>query len=227
MARTGERRIQIAPSILAADLTGLGEQVREAEAAGADAIHIDVMDGRFVPRITFGPLIVEAVRRVTSLPLDVHLMIEEPEQHIDEFIAAGADTLIVHVESTAAIGAVLEQIRASGARAGATLKPGTGLEALEPVLAEVDQVQIMSVNPGWGGQPFIPESLERLRATREQLQALGLDAVLEVDGGVNAKTAAAVVEAGAELLVAGSAVFNDRESVGAAMARLRGAIGER
>lgn len=227
MARSGGRRIQIAPSILAADLTRLGEQVREAEAAGADAIHIDVMDGHFVPRITFGPLMVEAVRRVTSLPLDVHLMIEEPEQHIDEFIAAGADTLIVHVESTATIGAVLEQIRAAGARTGVTLKPETELAALEPVLAEVDQLQIMSVQPGWGGQPFIPESLERLRATQEQLQALGLNAVLEVDGGVNAKTAAAVVEAGAELLVAGSAVFNDRESVGAAMARLRGAIGER
>ncbi len=218
-------RVRIAPSILSADFTRLGEQVREAEAAGADAIHVDVMDGRFVPRITFGSLIVEAVRRVTSLPLDVHLMIEEPERQIEHFIAAGADTIIVHVESTREVQRVVEQIRAGGARAGVTLKPGTGLEALAPALPEVDQVQIMSVNPGWGGQAFIAESLERLRATREQLRKLGLNAVLEVDGGVNAKTAAAVVKAGAELLVAGSAVFNGREPVGAAMERLRGAIG--
>ena len=216
--------VRIAASILAADAARLGEQVGEAEAAGAAAIHIDVMDGRFVPRISFGPLVVEALRRVTTLPLEVHLMVESPERQVEEFIAAGADTVIVHVESTWHVHRVVEQIRAGGARAGVTLNPGTDLGALEPLLAEADQVQVMSVNPGWAGQAFLPASLERLRALRAQLRERGSAAVLEVDGGVNAETAGAAGAAGAELLVAASALFNDRESVGAAMARLRAAF---
>ncbi len=213
MASTGKRGVQIAPSILSADMTRLGEQVREAEAAGADAIHIDIMDGQFVPRISFGPLVVEAVRRVTSLPLDVHLMIESPEAQVDEFIKAGADTLIVHVESTQQVHRIVQQIHAGGARAALTLNPGTALSALEAVLGEVEQVQVMGVNPGWSGQSFIPETIDRLAAMRDRLAELGLNAVLEIDGGVSVETIAAVVGAGATLLVAGSAVFNERESV--------------
>jgi ribulose-phosphate 3-epimerase len=219
-----DRRVEIAPSILSADLARLGEQVREAEAAGADAIHIDVMDGVFVPRITFGPVVVAAVRSVTSLPLDVHLMIEAPERQIEEFVAAGASTVIVHVESTQLLGEVVRQIRAGGARVAVTLKPDTALSALDAVLPEIDQVQVMSVNPGWSGQSFMPESLERLEAVRTSLARLGIDAVLEVDGGVNEETVASVVAAGANLIVAGSAVFNGRESVAVSMGRLRSAI---
>lgn len=226
MASAERRGVEIAPSILSADITRLGEQVREAEAAGADAMHIDIMDGQFVPRITFGPLVVEAVRRVTSLPLDVHLMIQQPEAQVDEFIRAGADTLIVHVESTQQVHRVVQQIHAGGARAAVTLNPGTALSTLEAVLGEVEQVQVMGVNPGWSGQRFIPETVERLAVMRDRLAELGLHAVLEVDGGVSEETAAAVVRAGATLLVAGSAVFNDRESVAASMGRLRAAIAE-
>ena len=222
--RMAGRGVQIAPSILSADMARLGDQVREAEAAGADAIHIDVMDGVFVPRITFGPIVVEAVRSVTSLPLDVHLMINAPERQIEHFIAAGASTVIVHVESTRQLGDVVRQIREGGARVAVTLKPETELGELDAVLAEVDQVQVMSVNPGWSGQPFIPESLARLQAVRRSLERLGIDAVLEVDGGVNEQTAASVVAAGANLVVAGSAVFNERESVAVSMRRLRSAI---
>lgn len=221
-----KRPVRIAPSILSADFARLGEQVREAEAAGADFIHVDVMDGRFVPPITIGPLVVEALRRATTLPLDVHLMIEEPERQIEAFIGAGAGTVIVHVETCPHLHRTVQQIKAGGARAGVTLNPATGLDTLVDIMPEVDQVLIMSVNPGWGGQPFIAGSLERVRRVRAMLDAMGSGAALEIDGGINEKTAAAVVEAGADLLVAGSAIFNARESVGAAMKRLRGAIGE-
>ncbi len=218
------RPIRIAPSILSADFAHLGDQVRAAEAAGADMIHVDVMDGRFVPPITIGPLVVESLRAVTSLPLDVHLMIVEPERQIDAFAAAGAHSITVHIEACPHLHRTVQQIKSGGARAGVTLNPATSVETLRTVLPEVDQVLVMSVNPGWGGQQFIPASLEKLKAIRVMLDTIGSKAALEVDGGIQEKTARAVVAAGADLLVAGSAIFNDRESVGEAMARLRASI---
>ena len=218
------RPIRIAPSILSADFAHLGDQVRAAEAAGADMIHVDVMDGRFVPPITIGPLVVESLRAVTSLPLDVHLMIVEPERQIDAFAAAGAHSITVHIEACPHLHRTIQQIKSGGARAGVTLNPATSVETLRTVLPEVDQVLVMSVNPGWGGQQFIPASLEKLKAIRVMLDTIGSKAALEVDGGIQEKTARAVVAAGADLLVAGSAIFNDRESVGEAMARLRASI---
>ena len=216
-------RVRIAPSILSADFARLGEQVHAAEAAGADLIHVDVMDGRFVPPISMGPVIVAALRRVTSLPLDVHLMVEAPERQIDQFAEAGATMLIVHVESCPHLHRTVQQIKATGAKAGVTLNPATNVFTLKDILREVDQVLVMSVNPGWGGQAFIPQSLDRLQAVRAMLDGIGSAASLEVDGGINEKTAAAVVQAGADILVAGSAVFNERESVEEAIARLRAA----
>lgn len=216
--------VQIVPSILSADLGRLADQVREAAAAGADAIQIDVMDGHFVPPITFGPSIVAAVRAATDLPLEAHLMVANPEDQIDAFIDAGAQTVIVHIEATPHMHRLAQSIRERGARAGVTLNPGTPLTALESVIAEVDQVQVMGVNPGWGGQPFIPATLDRVRALRAWLDRIGLDAALEVDGGVNESTIASVVQAGATMVIAGSALYNDRESVADAMRRLRGAL---
>ncbi len=216
--------LQIVPSILSADLTRLGEQVREAEAAGAAAMQIDVMDGHFVPPITFGPLVVQALRQVTTLPLEAHLMVARPESQIDAFIDAGAETILVHVESTSHVHRLVQSIHARGGRAGVTLNPGTPLTALDSVLADVEQVQVMGVNPGWGGQPFIPTTLERVRSLRERIDGLGLPVAVEVDGGVNEQTIAAVAAAGATMVIAGSALFNGREPVAEAMARLRRAL---
>ena len=221
------RKIELAPSILAADWTRIGEQVREAEAAGVDAISLDVMDGAFVPPITFGAQMLAAVRGLTDLPIEAHLMVEQPERQIEAFAAAGANCITIHLESTRHPHRVLQQIHERGCEAGITLNPGTPVTALEPMLAECDRVQIMSVNPGWGGQSFIPQALDRIREARERLDAAGRsDALVAVDGGVNERTIAAIVAAGATWLVAGSAIYNDRETVKAAVARLRSAIVE-
>ncbi len=216
--------IKLAPSILAADFARLGEQVRDAETAGADYIHIDVMDGHFVPPITMGPLIVAAVRRSCALPLDVHLMIEEPERHIGALKDAGADLLTVHAEATRHLHRVLKTIHDAGLRAGVALNPGTHETAIAEVLDLADLVLVMTVNPGWGGQRFIESVRPKLRRVRQMIDAIGRPVELEVDGGVDAATIRACVEDGADVLVAGSATFNDREPVAAAVTRLRDAL---
>jgi ribulose-phosphate 3-epimerase len=216
--------VKLAPSILAADFARLGEQVREAERAGADYIHVDVMDGHFVPPITMGPLIVAAVRRVCGLPIDVHLMVEEPERYIDDFKGAGADLLTVHAEACRHLHRALGRIRAAGLRAGVALNPGTHETALEEVLELADLVLVMTVNPGWGGQSFIAGTRPKLRRVRRLIDARGLPIELEVDGGINAETARAVVADGATVLVAGTAIFNEGEPVAAAAERLRRAL---
>jgi ribulose-phosphate 3-epimerase len=221
------KQIKVAPSILSADFSRLGEAVTEATDAGADYIHIDVMDGRFVPNITVGSAMVEALHRRTSLPLDVHMMVVEPERHIQMFADAGAGIITVHAEACVHLHRVVHQIKDAGARAGVSINPGTPVSELEEVLPDLDLVLVMSVNPGFPAQSFIPASLDKLRRMRQQIDNLGVDAELEVDGGINERTAASVVEAGASLLVAGSAIFNDRESVKQAMARLRAAMASR
>ncbi len=213
--------IKIAPSILAADMARLGEQVADATAAGADYIHVDVMDGSFVPNITIGAGVVAALRPHTNLPLDVHLMIREPEKHIADFAKAGASIITVHVEACPHLHRVIQQIKEAGARAGASLNPGTPLHYLEEVLPDLDLVLVMSVNPGWGGQKFIPGSLDKINRLRHLLDERGLKAELEVDGGVNLDNAASVARAGARVLVAGTAVFHRGETVSQALELLR------
>ena len=201
-------RVRVAPSILSADFGRLAAEVRAAEEAGADWIHVDVMDGRFVPNMTIGPVVVKAVRAATKLPLDVHLMIVEPERYVEDFAEAGADVISVHVEASPHLHRTLQQIRSLGKKAGVVLNPHTPEEAIRYVLGDVDLVLVMSVNPGFGGQSFIPSALPKLRALREMIDRGGHDVVLEVDGGVApGGTAKAVIEAGARMLVAGSAVF--------------------
>ncbi len=221
-----EHGVKLVPSILSADFGRLAEQVREAEAAGADAIHIDVMDGHFVPPITMGPLVVEAVRRATSLPLDVHLMIERPDRQIEPLRQAGASHLTIHVEATPHPHRVLAQIREAGLSAGIGLNPGTPVAAIEELLAAVDLVLVMAVNPGWGGQSFIPAALPKIRRVRELLDAAGHAAKIEVDGGVSAATAGGCVAAGARMLVAGSAIFAAPDGIAAATARIRTAVAQ-
>ena len=215
-------RIRIAPSILAADFAALGEAVREAEAAGADLIHVDVMDGRFVPNLTIGPPVVAALRRVTGLPLDVHLMIVEPERYLRAFAEAGADWLTVHPEATIHLHRTLTQIRALGLKAGVALNPATSEESLRYVLEVVDHVLVMSVNPGFGGQSFIPAVLPKIERVRAMLDGAGRRAVsIAVDGGITPQTAPQVVAAGADVLVAGSAIFRAEAGVAEAIRRLR------
>ena len=219
------RRIQLSPSILSADFARLGEQVREAEAAGADRIQIDVMDGHFVPNITVGPLVVEALRPHTRLPLEAHLMIERPELYIPQFAEAGADYIIVHVETCPHLHRTVQQIQHEGKKAGVTLNPATPLSAIEEILEYVDMVLVMTVNPGFGGQEFIDSMLPKITRLREMLDARGLTACdIEVDGGIHEETAPLVVQAGANILVAGSAVYDAPDGVAAAMARLRDSV---
>lgn len=220
------RPIKLAPSILTADFGNLGSQIRLATEGGADYMHLDVMDGRFVPNISFGPLVVEAVREQTELPLDVHLMIEEPERYVDEFAEAGATILSVHVEATRHLHRALQRIRAAGCRAGVVLNPATPVDAVREVAGLVDMVLVMSVNPGFGGQRFIEGSYDKLRRMRALLDQHNPQCDLEVDGGVSASNVAAVVECGANVIVAGSAVYNDEDSVAANLAALRRAATE-
>ncbi|UCC86899.1 MAG: ribulose-phosphate 3-epimerase [Anaerolineales bacterium] len=217
---------KIAASILSADFARLGEQVQEATAAGADWIHVDVMDGRFVPNLTIGPLVLEALRPITDLPLDVHLMIEQPDRLIHEFAQAGADVLTVHVETCPHLHRTIQQIKELGVKAGVTLNPATPLATLQEVLPDVDLVLIMSVNPGFGGQSYIPGSMDKIARLRRMLDERGLTGVeLEVDGGIKSHNVAEVVAAGASVLVIGSAIFNRRASVAANLAALRQQIG--
>jgi ribulose-phosphate 3-epimerase len=216
--------IKIVPSILSADFARLGEQVRAAEAAGADGIQIDVMDGHFVPNITVGPLVVEAVRRVTRLPLEAHLMIENPDRYVNDFATAGADLIIVHQEVTPHLQRIVQQIKDLGKRAGVALNPATPSIVLEEILECLDLVLVMTVNPGFGGQEFIPGTLPKIQRVRQMMAQRGLPCDLEVDGGIHAATAPLVVAAGANVLVMGNAIFGDGEGVAAAMQRLRRAL---
>lgn len=202
---------KIAPSILSADFSRLGDEVRAVTAAGADYIHIDVMDGHFVPNITIGPLVVEAVRRVTPLPLDVHLMITDPDRYIPDFAAAGADIIVVHAEACWHLHRTVQLIKSLGKRAGVSLNPATPLSNLEYVLGELDLVLLMTVNPGFGGQSFIEACIPKIQALRGMLDKRGLETELEVDGGVKTDNIARIAHAGADVFVAGSAVFGSSD----------------
>ena len=209
--REGRRPTRIAPSILASDFSRLGEEVRAVEEAGADWIHVDVMDGHFVPNLTLGPPIVEAIKRSTTLPLDVHLMIESPELSIADYSNAGADTIGVHVETCPHLHRTLAQIRETGARACAVVNPSTPAQAVEPVLGDLDQLLVMTVNPGFGGQKFIPGTMEKVRQLRSWIDERGLAIDLEIDGGVGPDTIALAAQAGANVFVAGTAIFGEKD----------------
>jgi ribulose-phosphate 3-epimerase len=216
------RKIKVAPSILSADFSRLGEEIKAVEAAGADIIHVDVMDGHFVPNITIGPLIVAAARKSTKLPLDVHLMITNPEQYIADFAKAGADYITVHVETACHLNRLVQSIREhKGVKAAVSLNPATSLSSLDFILPDLDMVLIMSVNPGFGGQSFIPSAIDKVRQLRKRIDELGLKIEIEVDGGVKPGNAAEITAAGADILVAGSAVFGEKDYA-AAIRGIRG-----
>jgi ribulose-phosphate 3-epimerase len=215
--------IKLAPSVLAADFARLGEQVRDAEQAGADRIHVDVMDGHFVPNISMGPVVVKGLRPVTRLPLEAHLMIEEPDRYLEAFAEAGADTILVHVENNPNLYRTVHHIKTLGKKAGVVLNPATSPVMLAEILPDADLVLVMTVNPGFGGQKFVANTLGKIRRVRQMIDQVRPGIDLEVDGGIDPETAPLVVEAGARVLVAGSAVFGAADGVVAAMQRLRSA----
>ncbi len=215
------RKIEVVPSILSADVARLGDQVREAVAAGADRIQVDVMDGHFVPNLTFGPLVVEAVRKVTDLPIEAHLMVERPELFIEAFAKAGASLIEVQVESTTSLYRTVQSIKKHGADAGVAINPATSIEALREILPYITLVNVMTVEPGFGGQKFIVHSPDKIR----RLRAMAPDVEIEVDGGIDARSAPLVVKAGASVLVAGSSVFGHKNGIEAGIRALRTAVG--
>ncbi|WP_280769035.1 ribulose-phosphate 3-epimerase [Salipaludibacillus daqingensis] len=208
--------IKIAPSILSADFSKLGEEIKEVDQGGADYIHVDVMDGHFVPNITIGPLVVDAIRPLTTLPLDVHLMIENPDQYIPDFVKAGADIISVHVEACPHLHRTIHMINNLGVKSGVVLNPATPVDAIKHIIADVDLVLLMTVNPGFGGQSFIEDVMTKVREVKELVDATGKDIDIEIDGGVNPETAKLCVDAGANVLVAGSAIYgktNRKEAI--------------
>ncbi|QOY34421.1 ribulose-phosphate 3-epimerase [Anaerobacillus isosaccharinicus] len=213
--------IKIAPSILSADFARLGEEIKDVERGGADYIHVDVMDGHFVPNITIGPLIVDAIRPITTLPLDVHLMIENPDQYIPQFAKAGADIITVHVEACAHLHRTVHLIKEQGVKAGVVLNPATPVDTIQHIIDDVDMVLLMTVNPGFGGQKFIKQVLPKIYAVSEMSKSKGLSIDIEVDGGVNVETAKLCIEAGANVLVAGNAVYSEKDR-GQAIKAIRG-----
>jgi len=221
---SGHGTVRLAPSILAADFARLGQQVAEAEQAGADRIHVDVMDGHFVPNLSMGAVVVQSLRRVTRLPLETHLMISDPDLFLDEFTEAGSDSFLVHWEGNHNLHRTVQRIRALGTRAGVVINPATPAAVLEEIVPDVDQVLVMTVNPGFGHQRFIGTTLPKIAQVRELVDQRARACDVEVDGGIDVTTAPLVVRAGATVLVAGSSVFGDRDGVAAAMARLRAAI---
>lgn len=213
--------VKIAPSILAADFARLGEQVIEAERAGADRIHVDVMDGHFVPNLSMGAPIVQALRRVTKLPLEAHLMISDPDAFLDQFAAAGSDSILVHWEGNNNLHRTVQRIRALGKRPGVAINPATPVVVLDEIVRIVDQVLVMTVDPGFGHQQFLPTTLPKIRRVRQMIEQGKLGCDVEVEGGIDSETASLVTEAGANVLVAGTAIFGDRQGVAAGMNRLR------
>jgi ribulose-phosphate 3-epimerase len=216
--------VKLAPSILAADFARLGEQVKEAEKAGADRIHVDVMDGHFVPNISVGAVVVQSLRPITRLHLETHLMISDPDLYLEEFAEAGSDSLLVHWEGNANLHRTVQRIKALGKSPGIVINPATPASALEEILQDVDQVLVMTVNPGFGGQHFIATTVPKIRRVRQMIEEFKPGCDLEVDGGIDPETAPLTVEAGANVLVAGSAIFNAKEGIAAAMQRLQAAV---
>lgn len=214
--------VKIAPSILAADFTRLGEEIARVEAAGADLLHVDVMDGHFVPNLTIGPPVIKAIKAVTKLPLDVHLMVEQPDALLPDFIDAGSDNLTVHVEACRHLHRTIQSIKDAGVRASVVLNPATSLHALDEILPDVHMVLLMSVNPGFGGQRFLPATLDKIRGLKERIEQRRLPVAIEVDGGVKADNAVEICAAGADVLVAGTAIFGQPD-YGAAIQALRAA----